>query len=254
MLLGLVVPYAGMDAGLTLMTWNLLHGGGPRRLPPIALALLDLAPDIVLLSEYRQARGGQLAGVLSDHGWAHQLTATARGEPNGMLLASREPVEITPDLPVPPAGLEARWIECEVPSWGLALAGVHIPHRGSGTRRTALWKHAVERARSHKAGSFVLLGDFNTGRNEIDGPKGAFDCTQRLGELAAMRYTDAWRSAHPNGAEGTWAGADQIEHRIDHAHLSESLQTRLVRVWHERSLMDQKLSDHAALMVTIGRC
>lgn len=240
-----------MPTTYTLMTWNLLHGGGPKRIPEITLTLLDLAPDLLLLTEFRPARGGQLAGVLADHGWNYQRQATQSPTTNGLLLASRFPLTDAPSNPPPPKGLESRWIECSFPTLGLGLAGLHIPHKGSGTRRTALWKHAVDRARTHRDSDFMLLGDFNTGRNHLDGPANAFDCTQRLGELAALRYTDAWRADHPDSAEGTWSSPDHNDHRIDHAHVSESLQPRVQTVWHDHSVTALGLSDHAALMVTI---
>ena len=72
-----------------LFVWNILHGGGSRRIPHIALAILDARPDVVALSEYRRSMGGQLAGVLADHGLKHQLCTDPPGRKNGVLLASR---------------------------------------------------------------------------------------------------------------------------------------------------------------------
>lgn len=240
-----------MTTTLTLMTWNLLHGGGPKRIPEITLTLLDLAADIILLTEFRPARGGQLAGVLADHGWTHQHIATTSPTTNSLLLASRFPIDQSSSPPPPPTGLESRWIECSVPTLNLTLGGLHIPHKGSGTRRTALWKHVIERARAHRNTDFMLIGDFNTGRNHLDGPAHAFDCTQRLGELAALRYTDAWRATHLESTEGTWSSPDHQAHRIDHAHVSESLHARVKDVWHDHTVTSRKLSDHAALLVTL---
>jgi endonuclease/exonuclease/phosphatase family metal-dependent hydrolase len=240
-----------MPASYTLMTWNILHGGGPLRLPEIALALLEIGPDVVLLSEFRAARGGQLAGVLHDHGWVHQHQTTHEHTGNGLLLAARTPVAWT-DAPPPPCVVRPKWLEVHLPELDLTLAGVHIPHRGSGTARTMLWKHAVERARAHKEGRFMLFGDMNTGRNRADGPAGAFDCTARLGELASMRYIDAWRHFHPQSREGTWAGHGSAAHRIDHAHLSEAVFPDVLGAWHETGPLTRGLSDHAALLVQLG--
>lgn len=240
-----------MHASYTLMTWNILHGGGPLRVPAIALTLLEICPDVVLLTEFRAARGGQLAGVLHDHGWVYQQQTTHEHAGNGLLLAAKTPVERT-DAPASPKGVAPKWLEVYLPELKLTLAGVHIPHRGSGTSRTLLWKHAVDRARAHKDGRFMLFGDMNTGRNRADGPAGAFDCTARLGELSSMRYTDAWRHFHPESCEGTWAGHGCAQHRIDHAHLSEAVFPEVLGAWHETGPMTLGLSDHAALLVRLG--
>ncbi|MBZ0171544.1 MAG: hypothetical protein K8E66_04120, partial [Phycisphaerales bacterium] len=68
---------------MKLLTWNILHGGGPERLCWIALALLDWAPDVIALTEFRARRGGSLRGVLADHGWPHQALSEAAASENG---------------------------------------------------------------------------------------------------------------------------------------------------------------------------
>lgn len=222
------------------------------RLPDIALTVLELSPDIVLLTEFRKGRGGQLAGVLADHGWIYQASTAPANGGNGLLLASRLEL-IDEACPEPPGPSSSKWIERRVSEWDLVLVGVHIPHRGSGTARTSLWKHAVDRARVHRGGRCILLGDFNTGRNGLDGPKDAFDCTQRLGELAALRYTDAWRKTYPQGRDGTWTSHTGDSHRIDHAHCSEGVRGMIQAVWHEKKPVNQGLSDHSPLLVRLCR-
>ncbi len=242
-----------MAPNLSIMTWNLRHGGGPTRLPEIMLTLLDLAPDIMLLTEFRQSRGGQLAAVLRDQGWSHQINTAEQTRGNGLLLASRHALTESPDCCPPNAAVGSRWLACQIPEAGLTFAGLHIPCRGDTTARTLLWKHAVAIARAHRDGPFLLMGDLNTGRNGIDAPKRTFDCTQRLGELAAMRFTDAWRRLHPSQREGTWSGPQQQEHRIDQAHLSETLAPRLLSARHDRVVIERGLSDHACLMIELAR-
>jgi len=41
----------------TLMAWNILHGGGRRRIPEIVLTLLDGAGDVIVINEYRSHVG-----------------------------------------------------------------------------------------------------------------------------------------------------------------------------------------------------
>ncbi|MEO1512500.1 MAG: hypothetical protein AAFU70_10525, partial [Planctomycetota bacterium] len=71
------------------MFWNILHGGGPERLPLIALELLEQDADVIGLCEFRACRGGSLRGVLYDHGYADQVALSGPEGGNGLLLASR---------------------------------------------------------------------------------------------------------------------------------------------------------------------
>jgi hypothetical protein len=81
---------------MRILAWNILHGGSGRRLPEIVLALLGHRPDVVVLSEFRARLGGQIRGILADHGLSHQAatpppqTETACSSPRGCPLC-REP-------------------------------------------------------------------------------------------------------------------------------------------------------------------
>src|SRR5438045_4049374 len=79
-----------------LLTWNLRHGGGSRRTPAIALSLLEHRADIVVLTEFRRTTGGQIAGVLFDHGLRFQHSTDPAQGTNGLLIASRTPMLIEP--------------------------------------------------------------------------------------------------------------------------------------------------------------
>jgi hypothetical protein len=43
---------------MRLLTWNLRHGGGARRMPWITLSLLEHKADVVVLTEFRRHVGG----------------------------------------------------------------------------------------------------------------------------------------------------------------------------------------------------
>ncbi|MEN0020628.1 MAG: endonuclease/exonuclease/phosphatase family protein [Planctomycetota bacterium] len=237
------------------MTWNILHGGGPRRTPLIALELVEQQPDILLLTEFRVAKGSQLRAVLADHGLTHQQTSHPGPRQNGLLLASRWPIDSV-NVP-PPTSCAPRILEADTA--GLRILGLHIPEKRGDSKRLHAWAHTINRARALADRPAVLLGDFNTGRNGSDGPRHAFDCTQRLGQLATLGYIDAWRTQNPHGVGATWHGElDRREgwtkgRRIDHAWLSAPVSQRLRAVHHDASTVAQGLSDHTSLVVELAR-
>lgn len=199
---------------LRLLTWNILHGGGSARLPEIVLALISHAPDVVVLTEYRTTTGGQIRGVLADHGWEHQACSDPPGRRNGVLLASRFP--ITPEPPRQDCPVPERWVRAVVRPPGCSVGaavrvvGVHIPDDSRPRERREAWKHLVDEARTRRDEPVVVLGDLNTGRHYLDEEEATFSCTQRLGELATLGYVDAWRAMHPQRREFTWYGLPPI--------------------------------------------
>ncbi len=235
------------------MSWNILHGGG-RRLPEIALALLDLAPDLVVLQEFRPARGGGLRAVLADHGLVHQLATNPPNGANGLLLASRRPV--TQDAEPPPQQaaehrLAEKWLVARAPDFGLTVAAVHVPDDSRPTAKALFWQHIVAVARRRRHEPLAFVGDFNTGRHHADEPDATFGCTRHLGTLCSLGFADAWR--HSTGdhttLEGTWHTPDGSAFRVDTAILVETLLPRVRSARYVHGPRERRVSDHSALVV-----
>jgi len=236
-----------------LLTWNLLHGGSARRMPEIALSILEHAPDIAVLTEFRASIGGQIAGVLADHGLTHQVRSSAPTDRNGILIASRyrlEPPEqhaLDPLCPLP-----AKWAETLVPDLGLRLAGVHIPDDSRPTERAAYWQFLVEYARLHGSTPCVVVGDFNSGRHRIDEAGATFASTALLGAFCTLGFTDAYRALHPRGRDHSWVSHEGGGFRLDHAYVSQPLKNQLVGARYSHSERADGVSDHAALVVELS--
>lgn len=237
---------------LTLLTWNILHGGGSRRTPHIVLSLLEFAPDVMVITEYRSAMGGQVRGVLADHGWEHQVVSDAGPKRNGILVASRTALRAS-EAPTPPAVLGPKWLEVEAPEIGLGLAAAHIPEVREGTRKVASWEFAMERCRANAGRPFVLVGDLNTGRTGQDEQTPMLTCSAFMGRLWTMGYRDAWRELHPAGREYSWYSHLGHGFRIDHALLSPPLSPALREAFYSHEVRETRQSDHSALVVRLDR-
>jgi exodeoxyribonuclease III len=236
-----------------LLTWNLLHGGGARRMPAIALSLLEHRADVVVLTEFRRTTGGQIGGVLADHGLTHQVSTDPPKGCNGVLIASRAPIARTavPRNGRAPASTARRLAAVEIPDLGLSVAGLHIPPDGPESGREAVFQSAVELARSRREEAFLQIADFNSGRHHQYEEGATFTCTRLLGQIATYGYVDAFRACHANAREFTWYSHEGQGFRIDHAFLSGPLAPRLSECRYSHRERESGLSDHSALVVTL---
>src|SRR4051812_19417143 len=170
-------------------------------MPEIVLRLLEHAADVVILTEFRRTTGGQIAGVLADHGWDHQVSTDPPAGRNGVLVASRTALQAGTDLAATALCTTAcvqrtlceKLAEVEVAGLGLTLAAVHIPCDGKGSGREAAFRSLLTAARRRRDRPYLIMGDLNAGRHRLDEKGATFTCTRCLGELASMGYRDAWR-------------------------------------------------------------
>jgi exodeoxyribonuclease-3 len=240
---------------MRFLTWNILHGGGPARLPEIILSLLSHKPDVVALTEFRITRGSQVRAVLADHGLTHQLVSHREdGGGNGILIASRQP--LTPTTHAGPNGSNGRWLEASMA--GLHIVAVHVPDDTNLAAKAAHWQRLLSLARLRLVENCIFLGDFNTGRKHQDGPvsgrMGAAQttgCEALLGSLLSLGFVDAWRRLHPNGREFSWVSPAGEGRRIDSAYLSPPLASVLQAASYSHFERESGLSDHAPLLIDL---
>ena len=84
------------------------------------------------------------------------------------------------------------------------IATLNIRHGGSkSSDALATWLLGYDAGR---IGSDLLIGDFNTGNNDLDkDPRGAKSIGPEMpGRLIGSGYTDMWRSLHPGVREYSW--------------------------------------------------
>ncbi|MBX3378953.1 MAG: endonuclease/exonuclease/phosphatase family protein [Phycisphaeraceae bacterium] len=247
---------------LRLIHWNILHGGGSRRMPEILLNLLSHRPDLILLSEYRTTVGGQIRGVLADHGLHHQETSLPAPRKNGLLWASRFPLRRS-QQPAPTShALGNRWLDMHVEGHDLQVTGVHIPDDSRPTARAACWQSIVASARLNSEQSHIFIGDLNTGRHRLDEEGRTFTCTSQLGSVCTLGYVDAYRVFHPHTREWTWHAPAKSRanpantalsggFRLDSALVSRTLLPRLARADYLHSVRETGISDHSAMIVDL---
>lgn len=233
---------------LKLLAWNILHGGGPARMPEIALALIAHTPDIVVLTEFRHSRGGQLRGILGDRGLIHHAATRTSGRTNGVLVASRFPLDHREDR-FDRAASDGRWIDLRLPTLDLSLSGVHIPDDSRPEDKAAYWNFLIRLGRERRGERWVVLGDLNSGRHHIDEPGRTFRHTRLLGTFTSLGFRDAWRTLHPAAREFSWYSHEGRGFRIDGAFLSPMLHKCLKSAEFSHLERESGVSDHSLLVV-----
>jgi len=231
---------------MTIAAWNILHGGGANRTPEIGLALRALAPDLVVLSEFRPGRGGQLRAQLADGGLVHQLASPVDPSRNGVLIASRYELRASDERAPGSAG---RWLAADVPRLGMLVCGVHAPDDTTPAAKSAYWRFLVDLARKRRGERVIFVGDVNSGRRGQDGA--GFANEALLGTILSLGFVDAWRNKHPSSRERSWVSR-LGEGRLDAAYLSAALADALVECRFEHGVREAGLSDHSALTVTLS--
>lgn len=256
---------------MRILHWNILHGGGSRRMPEIVLALLAHKPDVVVLTEYRITIGGQIRGVLGDHGLSHQLSSDPPKGKNGIVIASRSPLRHVSTPADLPAALHPRWLDAAIAIDGaetgeLLLTGVHIPDDSRPSPKAAFWRQMLTLAEKRCAQLHLFIGDFNTGRHRLDEAGATFGCTGLLGAVCTLGYADAFRHFHPERREWTWLpptgdrakpantgtfAPPMAGFRIDSALVSGPLVPCLRAAFYSHSERETAVSDHSAMLVDL---
>lgn len=273
---------------MRVVFWNILHGGGSRRMPEIALALLGWGAESIVLCEYRTTLGGQLRGVLADHGWEHQVCTDPLEGSNGLLVASRFGIE---RLARVGDATPQRLVGVRMAGNGPVLMGVHVPPLEAGDGEgQAVWGALLSAAREFSTDRTLIVGDLNAGRRWRDeaGVAGVRRLSREasalrrvgsegMGRLWLMGYRDAWRdgnggvkiagsaersgSSEPGATTGgsagevrefSWFSHEGRGVRIDHALASGGLWPRVLGARYEHAVRESGVSDHAALVVEIS--
>lgn len=241
------------------MTWNIRCR--TKRLDEVADVAAESGADIVVLTEYREGKTGDLSRELVERGFTFTVTSpadSANTDVRRVLIGSTTPLGQL-EGSAPPLYPE-RWAGAVVQEIGLVIGGVYLPGSRTGAKQQ-WWTWLLSEAARLGRRPALLIGDFNTGLHRIDEQGATFSCAASMQELMDSGWTDAWRSLHPQDREFTWWSHVGNGFRLDHAFVNgrvrveraEFLQTlgdhTLVRS--PDSADDAKgLSDHAALITT----
>lgn len=228
-----------------LVTLNLRHGG-TKSADALAVRLLGYRADILVVTEFRaNAAGARLTARLAAAGYdtSHPPVGPTA---NTVLIAARGGIDRSWAFD---ESLDPRHLWCAEID-GAYVCGVYMPQ---GAAKLPYWEALIERAR--RADLDLLVGDFNTGTNDLDkDPRGTkFIGPEMPGRLVATGYTDVWRSLHPEVREYSWfSRPGDNGFRLDYIYACPDLAERIrwCEFDHLPRLSDE--TDHSALVAMVS--
>ncbi len=259
-----------MIVTVKIVTWNV---NSLRVRLPRVLELLTLhEPDVVLLQETKSAVDGFPSAELAAAGYG--AVHHSGGRWAGVGLLARDGLSVSGascGLPGEPDASEARW--CEATVEGVRFASVYVPNgRGLDSpefpRKLAFLDAVVDRVAALAASPFIVGGDFNVTRADIDVyDAGAFIGSTHVTPAERSRFEamldrgglrDAYRVVHPDDVQFTWwdyrAGHFHkgLGLRIDYVLISAEMTVRLRSCGIDRNFRKgPKPSDHAPLLAEL---
>jgi len=227
-----------------IISLNVNHRTAAKPIPAaLTRALLDLAPDILVLVEYVEGDGRhELRAALAEAGLPHTEGTAAinfrgpRSWWNQVFVASRWPIEVTSDS----AGLN----DCNASSFlsvrtgSIEMTGMRMPFWETAAEWYGAWEALVPRYQGD-----LLIGDMNIDPEES---------RKRHQKPLKVLQRHGWRW-HP--AEGDWSyrrtGAEHVRSRVDHVFVRGE-----VEVQSAQYVVDEIVGvgpvDHAALVVDVA--
>ena len=162
-----------------IVSLNLRHGGGPR-ISRLADWLLSKSPSAVVATEWRNNVPGQhFRNSLTLGGLETLLVAPATSQFNTVLVAARG---ITGSQSATPLNSPVGDLVSISTEDGVAILGCYFPQRMD---KAPFFRRCIELAERNSHQPFIMIGDFNPGRNDLDieGTGVPFYCADQFASL-----------------------------------------------------------------------
>lgn len=232
---------------MSVVTWNIRHGGGTRA-DRIIDQLRKFSADVLVVTEFRNnAAGERIKEALGSAGY---VTSNPLTPPrlNSVLVASRFPIRAEHPLDATMQDQRHLWV---VELGWISLCAVYMP---LGDAKPVYWL-ALARAASGDSGPDLYIGDFNTGNNKSDLADGAtaFLASEHFDRFGSGSLKDVWRAHNPGRREYSWFSARANNgFRLDHAFANEHFFRRVSTCEYIHEPRTSGLSDHSAMRVSFS--
>jgi exodeoxyribonuclease-3 len=233
---------------IRILTLNIRHGGG-KRIALLADWIVAKSPNVVVLPEWRNNDSGQrIRKILTDNGLTTIAAARGKSRLNSVLLAA---IDFTESWEVTPANTTAGDLILIEITKRVRILGCYFPQRQA---KAPFFQQCIEVASKNRDAPFVMTGDFNTGRNDLDieDTGTPFYCADRFEALGGVGLIDLWRARHGDRREWTWRSPAN-GFRIDHAFGNEAFIKRFpaFRCEIDHSPRLAGLTDHSAVVLEV---
>ncbi|RUP02318.1 MAG: hypothetical protein EKK34_25175 [Mycobacterium sp.] len=253
---------------MRVLNWNIRQGGGTR-VAEICRHIVEIAPDLLVLSEFQTRYESSLRIGLNDAQLPFVETSEPQPSRNGLLVASKWPL-LESRSPAPDVDRE-RWLALRITDLDLDILAVHIPgapdnkfeagYGISGAKRKELmWERILAYAAEHQDQRAMVVGDLNTGLR-IDAEGAMFKKSHYMRSLIDTGFIDTWRHQHPQVRGYTWytkrkdkqtgESADLNGFRLDYLFVSPRLRNAIREAAILQDPRQAGVSDHASVVLEI---
>jgi exodeoxyribonuclease III len=229
---------------LTILSWNILQGGGSR-IPSIIAKIQAAKPSVCVFSEFRNNQSGdQIRKNLDLLGYKHQFITPAGTNDNSVIIASPLPctAELHPDAdPVFHPNI------LSVHFGFMSIMGCYLPHK----KKHVLFDyiHRIIRASSSP---YIITGDFNSGINGVDQIGTSFWYEDKMKAFPSLGYYDAFRHIYGDNKEYSWYSHQGNGFRYDHTYAHEDLLPIITECHYLHPWREARLSDHSPMWIKLG--
>jgi exonuclease III len=228
----------------SILSWNILQGGGSRYLQ-ITQQISQLKPTVVVLSEYHNNESGaMIRNALLRAGYRHQFVTQAANAENSILIASQLPCknEWHPNSD----SLFSNNI-LSVHFDVFSIMGVYLPHKKKHLLFDYIIDHVIASSKP-----YIITGDFNSGKNGLDQEGNSFWYEDKLLALEKQNYHDAFRHINGDVKEYSWYSHQGNGFRYDHTYVHQSLlpivtECKFIHEWRVA-----KYADHSPMWLKLG--
>jgi exodeoxyribonuclease-3 len=232
---------------IRIISLNIRHGGG-KRMAGLVDWLATKNASAVVLPEWRNNLSGQfITRRFREGGFATVTAAHESSNLNSILLAAtglKSSQMVTPLNSVAGSLMLSEIIQ------GINLLRCYFPQREA---KAPFFRQCIQVAQTRRDVPFLLVGDLNTGRNDLDieGSGARFHCADLFEALnVEAGLIDLWRAQHGDRREWTWRSSLN-GFRIDHVFANETFISRFpafqCEIDHEPRLSG--LTDHSAVVL-----
>ena len=230
-----------------IVSINIRHGGGTR-ITRLADWIDTIEPSVVVIPEWRDnAPGNIIRDRLTTNGF--RTAATTRATPTiySVLVAAKDLSEGREVTPSTSPGGDLMLIDL---MQGVQILGCYFPQRQA---KASIFQQCILVAQMNPDVPFVMIGDLNTGRNDLDieGAGTPFDCADLFQSLhTEADLIDLWRARHGNQQDWTWRSSVN-GFCIDHAFGNKAFVSRFpaFRCFIDHAPRLSGLTDHSAVVL-----
>lgn len=234
---------------MRIITQNVKKWAGQKQVY-LAQALINLEPSILVLTEHRERKEADKArAIFKSAGYSHSYVSIEQENTNrgGILVLSKYPLQ---KITIPQWQAEEDWWVLFFKLNDFVFSAAYWPQKQA---KHACWEAWLAASISIKA-PYLSLGDFNTGRNDVDkmdsGAK--FYCAEFFDHLTDNGLIDLWRDRHIHEREYSWFSRAKNGFRIDHAFGNLAMNNMVKKCWYDHYIRERALSDHSTLLLDIA--